>query len=83
MVTSIQITEKMQKELSKKKMFEKETYEEVIWDLIEDSMELSEETKRHIAQAEKDIKEGRVYTHEQVKKNLVFKCLIYPILIKH
>ena len=66
MVTSIQITEKMQKELSKKKMFEKETYEEVIWDLIEDSMELSEETKRHIAQAEKDIKEGRVYTHEQV-----------------
>ena len=27
----------------------------------------------------------RVYVkfHEQVKKNLVFKCLIYPILIKH
>ena len=72
MATTIQITEKLQKELSKKKMFEKETYEEVIWDLMEDSMELSEETKRHIAQAEKDIKEGRVYTHEQVKKRLGF-----------
>ena len=72
MATTIQITEKLQKELSKKKMFEKETYEEVIWDLMEDSMELSEETKRHIAQAEKDVKEGRVYTHEQVKKRLGF-----------
>ena len=72
MATTIQITEKLQKELSKKKMFEKETYEEVIWDLMEDSIELSEETKRHIAQAEKDVKEGRVYTHEQVKKRLGF-----------
>jgi predicted transcriptional regulator len=70
MATTIQISEKLQNELAKKKLFDKETYEEVIWDLIEDTMELSEETKRHIAQAEKDVKEGRVYTHEQVKKRL-------------
>ncbi len=70
MATTIQISEKLQHELVKKKLFNKETYEEVIWDLMEDTMELSEETKRHIAQAEKDIKEGRVYTHEQVKKRL-------------
>ncbi|MBS3117570.1 hypothetical protein J4430_01695 [Candidatus Woesearchaeota archaeon] len=70
MATTIQISERLQHELAKKKLFDKETYEEVIWDLMEDTMELSEETKRHIAQAEKDIKEGRVYTHEQVKKRL-------------
>ena len=70
MATTIQISEKLQGELAKKKLFYKETYEEVIWDLMEDSMELSEEAKKHIAQAEKDIKEGRVYTHEQVKKRL-------------
>ena len=70
MATTIQISEKLQQELAKKKLFDKETYEEVIWDLMEDTMELSEETRRHIAQAEKDIKEGRVYTHEQVKKRL-------------
>lgn len=70
MVTTIQVSEKLQKELTKKKLFDKETYEEIIWDLIEDSMELSEETRHHIAQAEKDIREGRVYTHEQVKKIL-------------
>ncbi len=70
MVTTIQISGKLQQELAKKKLFDKETYEEVIWDLMEDAMELSEETKRHIAQAETDIKEGRVYTHEQAKKRL-------------
>lgn len=70
MATTIQISERLQHELAKKKLFDKETYEEVIWDLMEDTMELSEETKRHIAQAEKDIKEGRVYAHEQVRKRL-------------
>ena len=70
MATTIQISEKLQNELTKKKLFDKETYEEVIWDLMEDTMELSEETKRHITQAEKNIKEGRVYTHEQVRKRL-------------
>ncbi len=70
MATTIQVSEKLQKELSKKKMFERETYEEVIWDLLEDTMELSEEAKRNIREAEKDIHAGRVYTHEQVKKEL-------------
>ena len=70
MVTSIQITETLQKELSKKKMFEKETYEEVIWDLIEDTQELSEETKRELQEARAEIKKGKFYTMEQVKKEL-------------
>ena len=46
MATTIQITEMLQKELSKKKIFEKETYEEVIWDLLEDTKELNQETKK-------------------------------------
>lgn len=33
MATTIQITEELQKELSRNKIFENETYEEVIWDL--------------------------------------------------
>ncbi len=70
MVTSIQITETLQKELSKKKMFEKETYEEVIWDLIEDVQELSEETKRELKEARAEIKNGKHHTLDQVKKDL-------------
>ncbi|MBI2507512.1 hypothetical protein HYV89_01015 [Candidatus Woesearchaeota archaeon] len=70
MATTIQVSNELINVLKNRKMYENETYEDAIWDLLEDSMELSEETKRDIAQAEKDIKEGRVYTHEEVKKRL-------------
>ena len=46
----------------------KHPYEEIIWDLLEDTMELSEETKKDIAEAREDIRKGRVYTLDQVKK---------------
>jgi predicted transcriptional regulator len=68
--TTIQVSSKLVEILRTRKMYDKESYEQIIWDLIEDSMELSEETKKHIEQARKDIKEGRIYTHEQVKKEL-------------
>ena len=51
-------------------MFAKETYEDVIWDLIEDTKELSEETKRNIKIAEQQIKEGKTVSLEEVKKKL-------------
>jgi len=70
MATTIQISEKLQNKLKEKKLFDKESYEEIIWGLIEDSMELSEETKKDIAKSREDIKKGRVYTLEQVKKEL-------------
>ena len=68
MATTIQISEELQSKLSKRKIFDRETYEEIIWDLLEDTMELSEETKKEIAEAREDIKKGRVYTLNQVKK---------------
>lgn len=70
MATTIQISEELKDILSKRKMFEKETYEEVIWDLIEDVLELSKETQNNIELAQEDIKEGRIYTHEEIKKEL-------------
>lgn len=70
MATTIQISEKLHKELAKRKMYTKESYEEVIWDLIEDTMELSEETLKRIEKAEKEIASGKYITHEQLKKEL-------------
>ena len=70
MATTIQISEGLQKELSKRKFFEKETYEEVIWDLIEDTMELSEETKRNIEESMKEIAAGKTVSLSEVKKKL-------------
>ena len=68
MVTTIQLSEDLKKELTQRKLFDKETYEEVIWDLIEDSLELSEETKKNIKISLKQIKEGKYKTLEQIEK---------------
>jgi len=70
MATTIQISENLQKELTHKKLFERETYEEVIWDLIEDTKELSEETKRNIEQSRREFKEGKIHRWEDIKKEL-------------
>jgi RNA polymerase-interacting CarD/CdnL/TRCF family regulator len=70
MVSTIQVSGELMKKLKDRKMYDKESYEAIIWDLLEDSMELSEETKRHIKQAEKEIKEGKTVKLAQVKKKL-------------
>jgi len=68
MVTTIQVSSELIQKLKSRKTHGKESYEEVIWDLLEDTMELSEETKKNIKQAEEDYKNGKFYTHEQIKK---------------
>ena len=73
MVTTIQISEELKKELSKKKFSERETYESIIWDLLEDTMELSEETKKEIEESRAEIKAGKVLTLAQIKKELKIK----------
>ena len=70
MATTIQVSEDLQTELSKRKLYDRETYEEVIWNLIEDTMELSEQTKKDIEEARKQIKEGNFVTMEEAKKRL-------------
>jgi len=73
MVTTIQISEKLQDTLKMRKLYNKESYEEIIWDLVEDTMELSEETKRDIMKAEKEIKEGKTVSFSEVKKKAGLK----------
>ena len=70
MATTIQVSEKLLDTLKRKKLYDKESYEEVIWDLVEDTQEVNAETKQEIEQARADIKEGKFFTHEQVKKRL-------------
>jgi predicted transcriptional regulator len=70
MVTTIQISDKLQKELAKRKMFVKETYEEVIWELIEDDMELSEQTKKDIEASREEIRQGKSVTLDDAKRRL-------------
>ena len=70
MATTIQVSKKLMESLKTRKMYDKESYEDIIWDLLEDSMELSEETKRHIKQSEKEIKEGKTVPLADVKRKL-------------
>lgn len=70
MVTTIQVSEKLVQKLKNRKVHDKESYEEIIWDLLEDTMELSEQTKRNIKQSEKEIATGKTVSLAQVKKNL-------------
>ncbi len=70
METTIQVSSELLKKLKSMKMNDKESYENIIWDLLEDRMELSEETKKHIAQSRKEIAEGKTYALEEVKKRL-------------
>jgi len=58
------------KELKNRKLYDKESYEEVIWDMVEDDLELSEETRKRIAISEQQIKEGKTHTLEEVEKEL-------------
>jgi len=71
--TTIQVSTKLKNTLEKRKIVAAESYEEVIWDLLEDTMELNEETKRDISQAEEDYKAGRFITMEDLKKKLDLK----------
>ncbi len=68
MVTTIQVSEKLLGTLKQRKFYEKQSYEEVIWDLVEDSQEVNKETKGEIDRARAGIKAGKFCTHEQVKK---------------
>lgn len=70
MATTIQVSNKLMQALKNKKMYDKESYEDLIWDLLEDTMELSEETKRHIKQSEREIKEGKTVSLAEIKKDL-------------
>ena len=73
MVTTIQVTEETKDALERIKLFPRETYEEVIRRLIEISREeeeLSTETLQNIERALEDVKSGRLYSTEEVKKEL-------------
>lgn len=68
--TTIQVSQELLLKLKERKFYDNESYEDVIWSALEDSMELSEETKKEIEIARKEIAEGKFVTHAQLKKEL-------------
>lgn len=68
--TSIQVSRELLEDLKSRKMYDKESYEDIIRDLLEDTRELSEQTLANIRKSEADIKAGRVHSLEEIEKRL-------------
>ncbi len=68
MDTTIQISNELLNRLKSMKIYSKESYESILWDLIEDRLELSEETKKNIEKSEREIKEGKTISLENLKR---------------
>jgi hypothetical protein len=51
----IEISDELLKALSERKIDDQETDEEIIWDALEDRMQVNEETKKDTAEAKADI----------------------------
>lgn len=65
METTIKISRDVKSHLDKMKVFERETYNNVIEVLIEDNLELNEKTKKDLKEREKNPK---FISHEEVGK---------------
>ena len=72
MSTTIQISDEMRNQLTDLKLYERETYNDVLERIIEDMQELNEKTKKEIAKAIKEIESGNYKTLEEVRKELGF-----------
>ena len=71
--SSLRVNPRTKSRLEKLKVHPRESYDRVIDRLIDsyqDDEPLTEEEIRGIEEALRDLKEGRTYTHEQVKKKL-------------
>ena len=70
MVTTIQISDGLKEKLVSRKFTAKDRYEDVIWDLLEDTLELNEATKRDLATARAEFEAGEFTSHADLKKEL-------------
>ena len=70
MPTTIQISNDVKRVLDRMKLYERDTYNEILERMIEDDFELNKETKMDIQEAKKRIASGKFLTHEQVRKKL-------------
>jgi len=68
MATTIQISDNVKEALEKMRIFNRETYNEIIENMIEDQMEINEKTKKELDEARKRIKKGEFVTFEEVEK---------------
>ena len=68
MATTIQISDDIRATLERMKMFERESYNDVIERMLEDHKELNQRTKQEIEEARKRIHQGKFVSMAEVAK---------------
>lgn len=71
-LTTIQISKDTKEKLDKFKIMERQSYNDIIEELVEDNLELNEKTKNEIKEAVEEYKAGKFKTHAEVKKKFGF-----------
>ena len=66
----MQITLEVRRQLNGLKRHRRETYNEVIARLLEDTKDISPAFRRRLERAYLDVKEGRLKTHDEVRAGL-------------
>lgn len=66
--TSIRVSKQILNLLRSMKTYSKESYDEVIWDLIEPHLELNNKTKKDIEESRREIERGEYYTLDQLEE---------------
>jgi len=69
-ITTIQLDTELLEELRLRKLYDRESYGDVIQDLIEDSKEINEVVKSDLEEARRQIAEGKSYSLDEVKKEI-------------
>jgi len=69
MYTTIKVTEKTKALLNKLKLHKKESYEDIILDLIEDKLEMDKEFKRSIEKELEKVKKWEVIPFSKIIKD--------------
>lgn len=72
MSTTIQVSNEMKQVLDRMKLYERDTYNEILERMIEDDFELNEKTKKEVQEAKKRIASGKFLTQKEVEKKLGF-----------
>ena len=66
MATTIQISSEVKTSLDRMKIFERETYNEIIMNMLEDNMRINEKTRKELEK--RRFSKEKSVSHEEVKK---------------
>lgn len=69
MTTTIQISDELKEELGSMKLHRKETYEDIIWAILQDIKDLDEQTLKEIERARAEIRSGSFYNLEEARRD--------------